>query len=299
MSLTSRVFCIALGAAAALGGWLGTAQAQGWKPTKHVEIIVGADAAGLQDRMARIMQQQIEKSSLIPTTASVVNKPGAAQLTAIAYMNSHRADPHYLVMIANSWQNTAIINDEPESLNDVTPVVKLYHTAPNHFVSVSSSIRNAQDVIERLKKDPGSVSYAMSAAPGSPNWMTTVQFARAAGVDPRKLRLAINSTGADTLTQVLGGHADIGLSGSDSIVPLQEQGKVRIIGLITAVRLPGARAGNIPTMKEQGVNAVANNWYAIVGPKGMTAEQSEYWDGVFTKAADTAEAKKIDRKSVV
>ena len=45
--MIKKAFSIALGAVAALGLSLGTAQAQGWKPTKHVEIIVGADGMDL------------------------------------------------------------------------------------------------------------------------------------------------------------------------------------------------------------------------------------------------------------
>ena len=34
----------------------------------------------------------------------------------------------------------------------------------------------------------------------------------------------------------------------------------------------------MPTWKEVGVNAVADNWRALVGPQGISATQIAYWD---------------------
>ena len=269
------------------------ARAQAWTPSRNVEVIVGTDPGGAQDRIARQLHQMVEKNKLIPTTITVVNKPGAAQATAIAYMNTHRADPHYLTLASSSWQNTAIINNNTETLNDVTPVIKVFNTVSTHWVRTESTIKNAQDVAGRLKQDPGAVTFTMSAAPGSQNWLTVVQFAQLAGVDPRKLRIGINSVGSESTSQVLGGHADIAVGGLEMAFPLQESGKARIIGLLTPERLNGTKAAAVPTMREQGINAVSNNWYAIVGPKGMTNEQAAYWEQVFRKAAETEDSKRF------
>ena len=53
-----------------------------------------------------------------------------------------------------------------------------------------------------------------------------------------------------------------------SLQPMVKAGTARIIGLATEKRI--SAAPEVPTMREQGINAVSNNWYAIVGPKGMT-----------------------------
>ena len=265
----------------------------GWKPTKHVEVIVGADAAGTQDRIARTMIQLVEKMQLAPVTFSVVNKPGAAQLTAIAYMNTHRADPHYLTLVSSAWQNTAIINDDKAALNDISPVINLLISPSLYIVAPDSRLQTAQDLVDSLKKGLGSVSFTMSAPTGSQNWLTIVAFANKAGVDPRKLRIVINTTGTESTNQVIGKHADIGVGGLDTNMGLLEAGKVRNLGLITPARLNADKVKDMKTMREQGVDAVSNNWYAIVGPKGMAADQAAYWDDVFRKAANSEEGKRI------
>ena len=199
-------------AALALPLFASAAMAQGWVPSKHTEIIVGADTAGTQDRIARLMQQIIEKNKLAPVTMSVVNKPGAAQQAAIAYMNTHRADPHYLVLVASAWVNDQIINNNDAAFKEITPVIKLFNST-SAFYSANPSLMKAQDIVEKLKKDAGSVTFAMSAPPGSQNWLSVIQFAKIAGADPRKVRFAINSTGADTIdrksTRLNSSHTDI------------------------------------------------------------------------------------------
>jgi putative tricarboxylic transport membrane protein len=49
---------------------------------------------------------------------------------------------------------------------------------------------------------------------------------------------------------------------------------------------------SVPTWKEQGVNAVVTNWRMVAGPKGMTAAQIAYWDGVLATLTQTEEWKK-------
>ena len=52
---------------------------------------------------------------------------------------------------------------------------------------------------------------------------------------------------------------------------------MRMLAVSAPKRLTGKIAG-VPTWKELGIDAVSPNWRALVGPKGMTAEQIAYWD---------------------
>jgi len=48
---------------------------------------------------------------------------------------------------------------------------------------------------------------------------------------------------------------------------------------------------DVPTWREQGVDAAFSNWRGIIGPKGMTPEQVRYWDELFAKTVETQEWK--------
>src|SRR3954469_8134495 len=111
-------------AAAVLGTvafWSG-AQAQGWVPTKNVELISDTAAGGGGDRQTRETARILSAQKVIPRTMAVMNKPGGAGGSAVAYMNSHRGDPHYLVQMTNSWFTDAVLNNNMDRLEDVTPI---------------------------------------------------------------------------------------------------------------------------------------------------------------------------------
>ena len=67
-------------------------------------------------------------------------------------------------------------------------------------------------------------------------------------------------------------------------------GKLRIVGVAANQRFTGALA-NIPTWKEQGINVVFGGWRAIIGPRGMSAAQSAYWENALRKVVETPEWK--------
>jgi putative tricarboxylic transport membrane protein len=64
---------------------------------------------------------------------------------------------------------------------------------------------------------------------------------------------------------------------------------------LIAVAAPQRVAGifaDVPTWREQRIEAVAPSYRAIIGPKGMSQEQIAYWDRVFQRLAQTETWKK-------
>jgi putative tricarboxylic transport membrane protein len=61
---------------------------------------------------------------------------------------------------------------------------------------------------------------------------------------------------------------------------------VRGIAIIAPQRLTGTLA-NVPTAKEQGVEASFTNWRGVVGPKGMRREHAEYWIAALKSASES------------
>jgi putative tricarboxylic transport membrane protein len=74
-------------------------------------------------------------------------------------------------------------------------------------------------------------------------------------------------------------------------LPLQKEGRAKILGMSAAQRQPGALA-ELVTLKEQGYDAVFFTWRGFMGPRGLKPAEVAYWDGVFGKLAQTDEWKK-------
>jgi putative tricarboxylic transport membrane protein len=144
-------------------------------------------------------------------------------------------------------------------------------------VHPTSPLNNAKDLIARLKQDPSSMSIAIGAALGNQNHIAVALVAKAVGADPRKLKTVIFKSGGETMTQILGGHVDLGMTSAGQFVKHVAAGKVRLLAIAAPQRLEG-ELGTIPIWKELGVDAVAGLWFTVIAPAGTPPAAVRYWD---------------------
>lgn len=262
-----------------------------WRPDKPVEIIIGAAPGGANDRVARAVQRGLQDGKFADQVVAL-NKPGAGQTIAFAYLASKNPNPHYLGLASSSWLTT-VAGGEKVSVTqrDVTPIVRVLNEYQVYFVRHDSTIRNAKDIVDRLKQDPGAVSFGFSTAIGNPIHISIGLVARHAGADPTKLRAIVFNTGTATAVQVAGGHLDVGVQSPGSAHTLSQSGKVRLIGVAGPRRLPG-ELSHVPTLKEQGLDVEANVFYTFFGPKGIDAAQAAYWEKAITAVMQTEQLRK-------
>ncbi len=105
-----------------------------------------------------------------------------------------------------------------------------------------------------------------------------------------------DSSSPKAMTALMGGHIDLVGTGIGGDVQNIQMGKLRVIAVASEKRLRG-EVGNIPTWREQGIDAVVASTRTIVGPKGMSEAQKAYWDDVFAKLVQLNEWKKFDEES--
>jgi len=266
-----------------------------WKPDRPVELIIGAAPGGANDRIGRAIQRVLLESKSV-NTLNVVNKPGGGQAVAFAYLASHPSNPHYLGLASSSWLTTVAAGRGTTSHRDFTPIVKMLDEYQVFFVKADSPIRTARDIVERLRKDPASLSFGFSTAAGNPLHISIATLARQAGADPRKVKAVVFTSGSDTAIQVAGGHLDVGVQSPGSAYQLAEAGKIRIIAVGAPRRHTGALA-NVPTLREQGVEVDANVFYTVFGPKGMTPAQTSFWDEVISRAIQSEQIRKDSQQN--
>ena len=250
------------------------AQGAGWKPDRPVELIIGAAPGGANDRIGRALQRGLQDGKFANPVV-VMNKPGGGQTIAFSYLASHPGNAHYLALASSSWITTVAGGGTSVTLRDVTPVIKILDEYQVYFVRNDSPIRTAKDIVDRLKKDPGSVSFGFSTATGNPLHISIATFRRLAGVDPATT--VVYESGTNTAIQVAGGHLDVGVQSPGSAWQLAQAGKIRLLAVAGPNRLPGELA-NVPTLREQGINSDANVFYTLFAPKGIDSAQVAWWD---------------------
>jgi putative tricarboxylic transport membrane protein len=261
-----------------------------WKPERPVELIIGAAPGGANDRIGRALQRVLQDANLANPVV-VVNKPGGGQAIAFTYLASHTGNPHYLGLASSSWLTTVAAGQTQVTHRDVTPIIKILDEYQVYFVRNDSAIRTAQDIISRLKQDPGSVSFGFSTATGNPLHISIATLARLAGADLRKLTAVVYTSGTNTAIQVAGGHLDVGVQSPGSAWQLAQAGKIRLLAVAGPRRYPGELA-NVPTLREQGINSDAIVFYTLFAPKGIEPAQAAWWDQAITSVMQSEQIRK-------
>ncbi len=262
-----------------------------WQPQRQVEIVVGSGPGGGNDRNARALQKILFENKWLQNI-SVVNKVGGGGALSYTYVNSHANDAHFLVFVRQGFLSNHVLGRSPIGPNDMTTIAMLTSEPSGIAVRAGNTIlKSLPDVLERLKQDPQSLTTSLgSTRAGSPHLMFAL-LAKAAGIDARRLKVVTFSGGAESVTQLLGGHIDITAVSIDNIAPHHKSGAMRALGVSSAQRL--AALPDVPTLKEQGHDIQINGFTIVMAPRGLTPAQIHYWENLLERVSDNAEWKRL------
>jgi len=262
--------------------------AQAWKPEKPVEIIIGTSPGGPQDRTGRTIQKILQEQKLVPTPVNVVNRAGGGGVVGLNYLSQHPGDGHFLMVNAMTLFTNHITGRTTLAYTDFTPIAVMGIEYVGVSVRLESPVRSGQELIGRLTQDPSSLSIAVGTALGNATHVSFALAMKQAGVDVRKLKTVVFSSGGDAMTALLGGHVDASASAPSALLEHIKAGKIRMMAIGAPRRLSGVLAG-IPTWKELGVDADFELWRGLAGPKGMSPAQVRFWDEALGKVVQTEE----------
>jgi putative tricarboxylic transport membrane protein len=232
---------------------------------KSLEILVPAAPGGGWDQTARAMQEVLQEEQLA-SRIQVTNIPGAGGTIGLAQFVTSKKGKGNAVMTGGSVMMGAIImNKSAVSLDDVTPLARLTGEYGVLVVPADSPITSVQDLVAKLKTEPGSVSWGGGSAGGTDQILAGL-IAKSAGVEATKVNYIAHGGGGEALSTILGGHATVGVSGWQEFAPQVAAGKLRAIGIAAPERVPGI---DVPTLKEQGIEVELVNWRAVFAPPGI------------------------------
>lgn len=267
-----------------------------WKPDRPIEIIVGTDPGSGFDRTARLLQKIWQTAHLVEQPVTVVNKAGGFGAIGWVYMNQRGKSGNMVAIMSPLLLTNKIAGNMDLSYRDVTSLALLEDEEIAFAVYSGSAIKSGKDFIAKLQQDPSLVSVGVSGIGGQNHVALALVAQAAGGIDLSRLKVVSFAGSGDVTTSVIGGHVESTASPASTIAPQVQAGRMRAIGISSARRMGGILA-DVPTWREQGIDAVFSNWRGVVGPKGMTPEQIQYWDDVFAKTVDTPEWKQEIQRS--
>jgi putative tricarboxylic transport membrane protein len=255
-----------------------------WQPSRNVEIIAPAAAGSALDAVARLLQKVLQDKKMVNANLTVVDKAGGGNAVGFNYLNSRPADGHAILVTPFTIITNRITGANPINFQDVTPISMLADEHIAFVVNANSTLKTGRDLLERMKRDPGSLSIAIAAALGNANHIAASLVGKAVGVDPKRFRIAVFNSSGESITAVLGGHVELAVTTTGLVGGHLQAGRVRVLAVASAARLPGALA-QTPTWRELGVDVVYSSWRALIGPRGMSADQVAYWDALMAKVS--------------
>ena len=251
-----------------------------------------AAPGGGWDQTARSMQQAFTESGLV-SNVQVTNVPGAGGTIGLAqFVNSGAGNPNNLIVGGYVMVGAIIANKSPVTLAEVTPLARLTGEYEAIVVPAASDIKTIGELVEKLKADPGAVSWAGGSA-GGVDHIVVGQIAAAAGVDPTKINYIPFSGGGEALAAILGGQVTAGVSGTGEWQSQIQSGELRLLAVTSPERLAGFDA---PTLKESGLEVETQNWRMVAAAPGISdadkamlvdtvqkMSQSDAWKNIVTQ----------------
>ena len=283
MVYTRRTFVTTLLATAAAG----LPRPVSAQQLKSLKIIAPANPGGGYDQLARAIQDALNAEKLA-SGVQVTNIIGGGGTIGLAqFVTSKERDP--VLLVAGLGMVGAIItNKAAVTLDQVTPLARLQGEYQPLFVSASSPIKSLDDLLNKFKENPGSVSWG-GFAPGSPDHILSGLVVKGAGGDVKKMNYIPVGTGGEMLPLVMSGKVTVATGGLNEVAGQFKAGKLRAIGISSPERLPGV---DIPTFKEQGLDVTLVNWRGLMAPATLSASDKQVVEDTIRKMTESETWKK-------
>lgn len=288
-----RVFVMFLVFLFVAAGAAGTAFAQGPFPVKPVTIIVHAGAGGGSDIFARTLASGFEKDKILPQPIVVENRPGGSGAIAFAYVAGKKKDPYFMVTAVTSFITTPLMGLTPVGIKDFTPIANLAFDEYMLMVGANSRFKSIKDIVAEAKANPKKLTVGGTQL-GSSDSICTYLLEKEAGI---KLNYIVFNSGGEVNAALLGGHVDIAIANPGEELELYKAGKVRILGVYADKRLAGAP--EVPTMKEQGINAVYVQNRGLCAPADIPADARKVLEEALLKYTKTDTFKKYIKDNML
>jgi tripartite-type tricarboxylate transporter receptor subunit TctC len=263
----TRLFLLLLAGLAAVLHAAPIARAQDY-PTRQITLIAPWPAGGAVDALCRAVAPPL--SERLGKSVVVENRPGAGSVIGTAAGAKAAPDGYTMVMAGSGSLAISATMYKKFPYDPVKDFIPLTLGGKIPFVLVvtpSLPVHSVAELIAYAKANPGKLSFG-SGGPGSPHHLYGELLKSMTGVEMTHVPY---KGSAPALTDVIAGHVPLLFSDTVPSLPQIREGKVRALGVSTAVRIPSAP--EIPPIAEAGVPGFdAAGWGVFSVPAGTPKE---------------------------
>jgi putative tricarboxylic transport membrane protein len=250
-------------------------------PTKPITLVVHSAAGGGSDIFARTLSAAFDKEKLLPQPIVVENKPGGSGAIAFAYVGAKKSDPYFLLTAVTSFLTTPILRKSQITPKDFTPIANFAFDEYMVIVKAGGKYKSMKDIVADAKANPKRVTVGGTQL-GSSDSVCAYLIEKAAGL---QFNFIVFNSGGEVNAALMGGHIDLAVSNPGEALELAKGGKVLALGVFAEKRLAGAP--DVPTMKEQGIDAIYVQNRGLVAPGDIPADARKTLEEAFLKYTKT------------
>lgn len=283
--MQSRTAITALMALAGLAFGTGAGAADKY-PSKPVKIVVGFQAGGPTDVVARLVAKALQDE--LKGAFVVENKPGATSNIASETVAAAQPDGYTLLLAAAPLTMNKFVfpKQKFDPLKSFEPVSKISSAPGVLAVSPKMPVKTYKEFEELAKKKPNALSYGTTGAGGTQH-MATMRLEQLTGMDMLHVPY---SGGSGVLNDLIAGVVDSAFMTSTGAMPHLQAGKVLPLAIAGPVRLPGLP--NVPTFAELGLpGMVSDSWNGLLAPAGTPQPVIDQLARAIAKAVQSKEFK--------
>lgn len=237
----------------------GHATAQSGYPNRPIRIITPYAAGSSVDAVARIIGAKLSESLGQPVL--VEPRPGANTIIGSEAMVKSPPNGYTFLLISTTHVlNGLLITNLPyDTGRDFAPVATIASSELILVASPKVAATNVKELIALGKTKQ--ISYATSSA-GGPTHLAAELFSSMTGV---KLNHVPYKGSGPAVTDLLGGHVDIGWTSPLAVIPHINAGKLKGIAISGDRRAPSLP--KVPTFNESGLPGFEMRfWYGLLAP---------------------------------
>lgn len=256
-------------------------------PTKPITYLVVWDPGGQSDRTARLQQPLLEK--MLGQKIVIDYKVGGGG--AVGWAQFVRTKPDGYTIVGTNTPTIVtqpIMQDVGYQTEQFLPICDFQYTPLVMAVKKDSPYKTLKDFLAAAKADPGKRSIG-GVALWSITHIMALDLMKDAGIQAQ----FVPHTGtASLLTNLLGGHVDVGIAYSDDMVRMRDQ--LHVLAVATKEKFPGRE--DVPTFKELGFNYDAGVSRGVALPAGAPDYALKKLEKAFVEITSRPEIVEVMRK---
>src|SRR5450759_2614563 len=252
--------CVGLSLFAKAGDALGESG-----PLTKIIFPFAADGGG--DTPCRILAQHV--GQLLVRTVIVENRTGGDGLIGIKSVKNASPDgATILVTTGPTMYLLPMVETEPSfDLNkDFVPVSLLARFEFGVVAGPAVDAKDFKQFVTWLKANPGKATYGVPSNGTIPHF-TGSQLEQVLGIPMTRVPYRGS---APIINDLVGGHLPFGITTIADAIPQHRAGGVKILAVSSAERSPFLP--DVPTLKESGIDLVADAWYGMWLPAGSSRD---------------------------